>query len=267
VLAGEGEGEFMPERVQVDIANSVATFTLDHPPLNTFDTTLRRELSAAATELAEDAEVRVVVLHSTAQVFAAGADIKQLADHDYESIVRWNAAMQRTLTQIAALPMPVVAAVNGHALGGGMELALAADCRIVADNAKLGYPEVLLGIMPGSGGTQRLARLVGPSRAKELLMTGRKIPAAEALRLGMVDEVVTDGGAYAAAAEYADRLAAGPRFAIQAIKEAVDHGGDAPLSSGLALERSLIAGLFATEDRNTGMASFISDGPGKARFS
>ncbi|MQA08964.1 MAG: enoyl-CoA hydratase/isomerase family protein [Pseudonocardiaceae bacterium] len=257
----------MPERVQVDIANSVATLKLDYPPLNTFDTTMRRELSAAATELTEDARVRVVVLHSSAKVFAAGADIKQLAEHDFHSIVHWNGAMQRTLTQIATLPMPVIAAVNGLALGGGMELALAADYRIVAGSAKLGYPEVLLGIMPGSGGTQRLTRLVGPSRAKELLMTGRKITAAEALRLGMVDEVVPDGGAYEAAIEYADRLAAGPRFAIQAIKEAVDHGADAPSASGLALERSLIAGLFATEDRNTGMASFISEGPGKARFS
>lgn len=243
----------------------VAVVELTHPPLNAFDTEMRRDLAAAATEIADDEGVRAVVLTGGERVFAAGADIQTLAGMDYEAIVRWNRAMQRTITSFAELAVPVVAAVNGYALGGGMELALAADYRIASSTATLGQPEVLLGIMPGSGGTQRLRRLVGPSRTKELLMTGRRLDVQESLALGLVDEAA-DGDAYPAALERARRLARGPRFAIQAIKQAVDHGGEAPVEAGLALERSLMAGLFDTRDREIGMSSFQAEGPGKAHF-
>jgi enoyl-CoA hydratase/carnithine racemase len=256
----------MAQRVRVETAGPVTTVHLDHPPLNTFDTAMRQELAGVATELADAEEVRAVVLYGGQRCFAAGADIEELATMDFERIMGWNRAMQRTLTQFASLPMPVVAAVSGYALGGGMELALCADYRVAGETAVLGQPEVLLGIIPGSGGTQRLRRLIGPSRTKELLMTGRRVRASEALELGLVDRVVPEDEVYPVALEYATRLAAGPRFAVQAIKEAVDHGGDAPLAAGLALERTLIAGLFATGDRETGMASFLRDGPGKARF-
>jgi enoyl-CoA hydratase/carnithine racemase len=256
----------MTERVRLEINGAVASLHLDNPPLNTFDTDMRRQLAAAASGLADNEDVRAVVLYGGERTFAAGADIEQLADMDFQEILGWNRAMQRTLTEIANLPMPVIAAVTGYALGGGMELALCADYRIAASDAVLGQPEVLLGIIPGSGGTQRLRRLLGPSRTKELLMTGRRVAAAEALELGLLDRVAPPSEVYPAALEYAERLSEGPRFAIQAIKEAVDHGGEAPLEAGLALERNLIAGLFATEDRRTGMSSFLSDGPGKARF-
>lgn len=255
----------MGERLRLWRASGVVTVRLEHPPLNTFDTAMRQALTDAAVEIAEDETARVIVVTGGERVFAAGGDIGELATMGYEAVVGWNRAMQRALSGFVRLCVPVIAAVNGYALGGGMELALAADYRIASSEATLGQPEVLLGIIPGAGGTQRLCRLVGPARAKELLMSGRHVDAAESLRLGLVDEVV-DGDAYPAALAYARKLAAGPRFAIQAIKEAVDHGGDAPMEAGLALERSLIAGLFATQDRTTGMQSFLAEGPGTAEF-
>lgn len=256
----------MNERIRVERQGAVSVVLLAHPPLNTFDSAMRQEMAAVARELADDEGVHAVVLHGGQRCFAAGADIRELAAMDFQRVLGWNRAMQRTLTSFAELPMPVVAALNGYALGGGMELALCADYRIASETAVLGQPEVLLGIIPGSGGTQRLTRLIGPSRAKELLMTGRRVGADEALALGLVDRVLAPDEVYPAALEYAHQLAAGPRFAVQAIKEAVDHGADASLAGGLALERSLIAGLFATEDRETGMTSFLREGPGKARF-
>jgi enoyl-CoA hydratase/carnithine racemase len=253
-----------PVRMSRDDAG-VSTVELVSPPLNAFDTAMRRALDDAVAEIGEDEATRAVVVTGGEKIFAAGADIAALAEMDYEAVVVWNRALQRTFTGLAELRVPVIAAVNGYALGGGMELALAADYRIASSGASLGQPEVLLGILPGSGGTQRLTRLVGTSRSKELLMTGRRLHAAEALALGIVDEVV-EGDAYPAAVAFARRLAAGPRFAIQAIKQAVDHGLDGSLEAGLALERSLIAGLFATEDKQVGMASFQAEGPGRARF-
>jgi enoyl-CoA hydratase/carnithine racemase len=181
----------------------------------------------------------------------------------YEEIVSWNRRLQRLLTSVAELPVPVVAAVTGNALGGGLELALCADYRVAGRASKLGLPEVQLGIMPGSGGTQRLTEIVGRSRAKELLMTGRRLSADEALELGIVDEVVEPSATSERAFEVVRSFCAGPRFAVRALKEAVDHAGD---RAGFALERALIAGLFATRDREIGLRSFLDDGPGRARF-
>ncbi|MFJ1969443.1 enoyl-CoA hydratase/isomerase family protein [Streptomyces sp. NPDC087903] len=234
--------------------------------MNAFDDEQRDDLAACARELADSRGVRAVVLHGGERLFAAGADIKALAAMGPEEVRGWNRALQRTFEEIARLPMPVIAAITGYALGGGMELALAADYRIAAEDAVLGQPEVQLGIMPGSGGTQRLVRLIGPSRAKNLLMTGRRVGAEEALRLGLVDEVVRPDAVLDTALDYARRLAEGPPAALEAIKEAVDHGGDAGLSAGLALERSLFTGVFGTSDAVTGIRSFLEHGPGKARF-
>ncbi|MET7682484.1 enoyl-CoA hydratase/isomerase family protein [Streptomyces sp. NPDC005423] len=252
--------------IRLESDGPVVTLRLDRPPLNAFDSALRAELAAAARELADAREVRAVVLYGGERLFAAGADIKALAAMGPEEVRGWNRALQRTFDEIARLPMPVVAAVTGHALGGGLELALCADYRVAADDAVLGQPEVRLGIVPGSGGTQRLTRLLGPARAKNLLMTGRGVRAEEALRIGLVDEVVPAGTVHTAALDYAARLAAGPAAALEAIKEAVDHGGDAALSTGLALERALFTGVFGTADAATGLRSFLAEGPGKARF-
>jgi enoyl-CoA hydratase/carnithine racemase len=257
-------------RIRLDVEGPVVTVRLDHPPMNTFDSTLRDELAARVRELADDARrVRAVVLYGGERLFAAGADIKALAAMEPEEARVWNRALQRTFDEVARLPMPVVAAVTGYALGGGLELALCADYRVAAEDAVLGQPEVQLGLMPGSGGTQRLVRLIGPSRAKNLLMTGRRVAADEALRLGLVDELVPEGTAsavYDTALDYARRLAAGPPAALEAIKVAVDHGADIGISAGLALERSLFAEVFGTADAAAGISSFIEHGPGHARF-
>lgn len=253
----------MNSRVVVEVDRGVATVRLDSPPLNAFDSTMRKELAAVAFSLGDDESLRVVVLWGGPSCFAAGADINQLLSMGFEKIVHWNRAMQQTFTRFAELPVPVIAAINGFALGGGLELALCADYRIAGQGAVIGQPEVLLGIMPGSGGTQRLVALVGPSRAKELLMTGRRLSAEDAVALGLVDEVVPDQSVHERALQYARQLATGPRFAISAIKEAVDHGGG---PAGLALERALIAGLFSTEDCGRGMRSFLDHGPGHAQF-
>ncbi|MFE1961756.1 enoyl-CoA hydratase/isomerase family protein [Streptomyces sp. NPDC059479] len=234
--------------------------------MNAFDSAQRDELAAYVRELADSRDVRAVVLYGGPRLFAAGADIKALAGMGPEEVRGWNRALQRTFDEVARLPMPVVAAISGYALGGGMELALCADYRVAADDAVFGQPEVRLGIMPGSGGTQRLTRLIGPSRAKNLLMTGRSVGADEALRLGLVDEVVPAESVHEAALGYARRLAAGPGAALEAIKEAVDHGADIGIPAGLALERALFTGVFGTTDAATGIRSFLEHGPGRARF-
>lgn len=256
----------MPPRICLDTDGPVVTVRLDHPPMNAFDSLQREELAARVRELADAHEVRAVVLYGGERLFAAGADVKALAAMGPEEVRGWNRALQRTFDEVARLPMPVVAAVTGYALGGGLELALAADYRVAADDALLGQPEVRLGIMPGSGGTQRLTRLIGPARAKNLLMTGRRVGAEEALRLGLVDEVVPAAEVYETALGYARKLAEGPPAALEAIKEAVDHGADTGLSAGLALERALFTGVFGTADAATGIQSFLEHGPGRARF-
>jgi len=167
---------------------------------------------------------------------------------------------------VAKIPKPVVAAVNGYALGGGLELALCADFRVAGESARLGQPEILLGIIPGAGGTQRLPRLIGPARAKDIIYTGRFVPAPEALEIGLVDRVVPDAETYQAARGLVARYATGPALALRAAKQAIDDGLETDLDTGLEIERLHFTGLFATEDQRAGMRSFIENGPGKATF-
>ena len=256
----------MAEYVHLEVADGVATIRLDRPPMNALNVTVQEEIRAAATEASERDDVRAVVVYGGEKVFAAGADIKEMADMTYTDMVRRSGALQSSFTTVARIPKPVVAAVTGYALGGGCELALCADIRIAADDAKLGQPEILLGIMPGAGGTQRLARLVGPARAKDLVFTGRFVGAEEALRIGLVDKVVPAADVYTEAHRWASRFATGPAFALRAAKESIDRGLETDLDTGLEIERQNFAGLFATEDRSTGMTSFVENGPGKATF-
>ncbi|HKS43629.1 MAG TPA: enoyl-CoA hydratase-related protein, partial [Amycolatopsis sp.] len=165
------------------------------------------------------------------------------------------------------IPKPTIAALTGYALGGGLELALCCDRRVAGDNARVGQPEILLGIIPGAGGTQRLARLVGPSKAKEIVYTGRFVAADEALSLGIVDEVVAPDDVYETARRWAGQFVNGPARALAAAKAAIDIGLDSSLADGLKIESQVFAALFATEDQKTGMRSFIENGPGKATFS
>jgi enoyl-CoA hydratase/carnithine racemase len=177
-----------------------------------------------------------------------------------------SAALQASFSAVAGIPKPVVAAVTGYALGGGLELALCADFRVLGEGAKVGQPEILLGIIPGAGGTQRLPRLIGPARAKDLIFSGRPVPAAEALAIGLADQVVPDADVYQAATDLVAQYATGPALALRAAKQAVNRGLEVDLASGLEIERLHFAALFATEDQKSGMRSFLENGPGKAVF-
>jgi enoyl-CoA hydratase/carnithine racemase len=253
--------------VHLEAADGVGVIRLDRPPMNALDSATQDELRAAAQEAARREDVRAVVVWGGEKVFAAGADIKEMQAMGYEEMALRAPALQEAFSAVARIPKPVVAAVTGYALGGGCELALCADVRVAAEDAKLGQPEILLGLIPGAGGTQRLSRLVGPAKAKDLIFTGRMVKAEEALAIGLVDRVVPADQVYAEARAWAERLARGPALALRAAKEAIDRGLDADLETGLAIERGLFAGLFATRDREIGMRSFVEQGPGKATFS
>ncbi len=256
----------MTETVHLEVADGVGVIRLDRPPMNALDVALQDRLGELAAEVSGRADVRSVVLWGGEKVFAAGADIKEMQVMDHAAMVARARGLQDAFTAVARIPKPVVAAVTGYALGGGCELALCADYRIAADNAKLGQPEILLGVIPGAGGTQRLPRLIGPSKAKNLIFTGRMVKADEALSLGLVDRVVPADEVYAQAHAWAARLARGPAIALRAAKESVDAGLETDIDTGLTIERGWFAGLFATEDRETGMRSFVEEGPGKAKF-
>jgi enoyl-CoA hydratase len=252
--------------VRVEIEDRVATIRLDRPPMNAINSTVQEELRAAAAQVTEDAAVRAVVIYGGEKVFAAGADVKEFADQDHAFMVRDAGRVMSSIDAVARIPKPVIAAVTGYALGGGCELALTADFRVSADDAKWGQPEIMLGIIPGMGGTQRLPRLVGPAKAKDLIFTGRLVDAQEALEIGLVDVVVPAADVYSAAVAMARKLATGPALALAAAKAAIDGGLDGDLASGLRLESHLFASVFATEDREIGIASFVESGPGKAVF-
>jgi enoyl-CoA hydratase/carnithine racemase len=254
------------ELVRLEVDGGIGTIRLDRPPMNALNAQLQDELRALATEAGERKDVAAVVVYGGEKVFAAGADIKEMAAMSYTDMVDRSGALQEAFTAVARIPKPVVAAVTGYALGGGCELALCCDFRVVAEDASLGQPEITLGIIPGAGGTQRLARLVGPARAKDLVFTGRFVRAQEALAIGLADRVVPAAEVYSAARELAGRFVGGPGYALRAAKEAIDRGLDTDLSTGLEIERQRFAGLFATEDRRIGMTSFVEKGPGKASF-
>ncbi|MGH8895263.1 MAG: enoyl-CoA hydratase/isomerase family protein, partial [Actinomycetes bacterium] len=190
-------GEF----IRLEVEEGIGTIRLDRPPMNALNAQVQDELRAAANDAAARADVSAVVVYGGEKVFAAGADVKEMATMSYVDMVERSAALQSSFTAVARIPKPVVAAVTGYALGGGCELALCADFRVAADNARLGQPEILLGVIPGAGGTQRLPRLVGPARAKEIIFSGRFVDADEALRIGLVDRVVPRDDVYRVARE------------------------------------------------------------------
>ncbi len=256
----------MGEFVRVEIDQAIATIRLDRPPMNALNAQVQDKIAAAAAEASADSSVRAVVLYGGPTVFAAGADIKEMADASDGRMAADSRRLQASFTTVARIPKPVVAAITGYALGGGLELALCADFRVAGQGAKVGQPEILLGVIPGAGGTQRLPRLVGPARAKDIVFTGRFLDAAEALAIGLVDQVVPDAEVYDAARALVARYATGPALALRAAKQAIDDGLETDLNTGLELERLHFAGLFATEDQRTGMRSFLDNGPGKATF-
>lgn len=256
----------MAEFVTLEVADGIGTIALSRPPMNALNTQVQSELAAAARTATTDDAIKAVIVYGGEKVFAAGADVKEMADMSFVEMSAIAEELQASLGAIAAIPKPTVAAITGYALGGGLEVALAADYRIAGDNVKLGTPEILLGIIPGGGGTQRLARLIGPSRAKDLVFTGRHVKADEALAIGLVDQVVAPDDVYSAARAWAARFVGGASRALAAAKFAIDAGLNTDLATGLRIEAAQFASLFATEDRTIGMRSFVENGPGKAEF-
>ena len=254
------------EFVRLEVDGGVGTIRLDRPKMNALNAQVQDEIKAAALEATANDDVRAVVIYGGERVFAAGADIKEMVEMSYADMVTRSGKLQSAFTSVARIPKPVVAAVTGYALGGGCELALCADVRFAADNATFGQPEILLGVIPGAGGTQRLTRLVGPSKAKDLIFTGRFVKADEALAIGLVDRVVPADQVYDEALAWARQFGGAASMAVRAAKESVDHGLEVGLETGLEIERQQFAALFATEDRSIGMTSFQENGPGKAQF-
>ena len=256
----------MGDFVRVETEAGIATIRLGRPPLNALNGQVQTEIGAAAVQAGADADVRAVILYGGEKLFAAGADVKEMADASPARIMELSASIQDAFKAVARIPKPVIAAITGYALGGGLELALCADFRVMGEGAKVGQPEILLGIIPGAGGTQRLPRLVGPAKAKDLIFSGRMVKAAEAHAIGLADLVAPDDGVYEAALGLVQRYAAGPALALRAAKQAIDHGLDVDLATGLEIERVQFAALFSTEDQRAGMKSFLENGPGKATF-
>ena len=243
--------------------DGVAVITLDHPKVNALSGALLEQLHAIAADLAQDLPGAVVVTGGD-RIFAAGAEISEFGGPD--EAVAIGARFSAALGALAALPRMVIAAISGYALGGGCELALACDVRFASNRAKLGQPEILLGIIPGGGGTQRLARLVGPARAKDLILTGRQVRADEALAIGLVDYVVEPDELMPAALAYAAELATGALAGQALAKQAIDGGLETALAAGLELEQQMFVASFDTADAVIGVASFLEHGPGQASF-
>ncbi len=254
--AGDRE-EPVAEFVRLERQGEVGTIRLDRPPANAMNERLSLELWDAAREASADDTIRAVVLWGGERVFAAGADIKEIAGLGPREIEPVVGALESALRHVEAIPKIVIAAINGYALGGGCELALCADFRFAASDARIGQTEVRLGIAPGAGGTQRLPRLVGLQRARDLIFSGRILAAEEARAIGLVDRVLPPSDVYPAALEEAARYASGPTLAYRAAKIALNAAAQGDQARGLEVEREVFRDLFATEDQKEGMRAFL----------
>ncbi len=244
----------------IALDGAVATVTFDRPPVNAVDLDVIDEFLVAVERVGRDPAVRAVVLTGTGGRFCAGADVAMMRDlsaANHRRVRRW----VEVQGGLEAMPKPVIAAVNGYALGGGAELVLACDVRFMAARARIGFPEMELGLFPGAGGTQRLARLVGPARALALMMEGRRLRADEAAAAGLVDRVVPDGTLLPLAQGYARELAAGPTRAIGLLKRAVYEGWGRPLAEGLEVEARAVFELIETADAREGLTAFLERRP------
>ena len=246
----------MGEFVRIDTEGGVATIRIDRPPANALARPVSLELSEAAGSVAGDEAVRAVVVWGGERIFAAGADIKAMVGYGPDEIASDVGALEQACRDLEAIPKVTIAAINGFALGGGLEVALSCDVRFVAEDARLGLPEIKLGIIPGSGGTQRLPRLVGLAKARHLILTGRQVDAAEALAIGLVDRMAAPDEVFRVAVDEARAFAAGPLLAHAAAKRAM-AAADHPLEEGLRVEREAFVALFATRDQEEGMRAFL----------
>lgn len=258
------------EFLKVEIEDSVATVLLDRPKVNALNAKLSLEIGDCADELQVDDGVRAVVVTGGEKVFAAGADVKEMVEASPAEVLKTiTGGLGESLNRLENVTKPVIAAINGYALGGGCELALVCDWRFLGQTAQMGVPEILLGIMPGAGGTQRLPRLLGPAKAKELIFSGRFYDARACLDMGLGDKLVEGDGAAViveakkAARRYAEKY---PPFALAMAKRAVNNGLNCSLADGLAIEAQCFSLCFSTEDQKIGMRTFLEEGPGKAEF-
>jgi enoyl-CoA hydratase len=254
----------LTERNPDGVPDGVVVVRLNNGAMNPLSRAVLERLRDVARDLAADDTVKAVVVAGGERAFAAGADISEFSGQAGAPAVA--RAFRDAFDAVAAIPRPVIAAIRGYALGGGLELACACDLRVAGENARLGQPEILLGIIPGAGGTQRLTRLVGPARAKEMVWTGRQVRAAEALAIGLVDRVVPSGDEEHTALQWAGELGKGAVVAMGLAKRVIDGGLGRALPEGLDLEADAFVEVFGTEDATTGVTSFLADGPGKAKF-
>lgn len=243
--------------------DGIAVLRIDRPKANALSKSVLVQLGAAAEQLVA-VPPKAVVIYGGERIFAAGAEISEF--RGAQEAVEMGNLFHYALNMVSRIPRVTIAAINGFALGGGCELALACDFRVAASNAKLGQPEILLGIIPGGGGTQRLARLVGPSKAKELIFSGRQVGGKEAFEIGLVDRLAEPGEALGEAKQWALSFAQGAVVAQGMAKRAIDVGLSGTLEHGLDLERFLFAEVFTTKDSQIGVKSFLESGPGKAKF-
>lgn len=244
--------------LQTEIENGVALVTINRPPVNPLNSEVFNELIHLMGELDRNNEVRTIIITGQGEkAFVAGADIQEMANLDAVGIMEMNKRSRLAFSAIENVSKPVIAAINGLALGGGMELALACDLRICSENAKFAFPEIGLGIIPGGGGTQRLQKIVGQGIAKELMYFGEMIDANRALALRIVNKMVPQGEVLSAAKEWAEKLAKKPPIAMRMLKTAITSGANVDLETGLTLETACFSNAFATEDRKEGLQAFI----------
>jgi enoyl-CoA hydratase/carnithine racemase len=246
----------MGEFVRIETEGGVATIRIDRPPANALARAVSLELSEAAETVTGDDAVRAVVVWGGERIFAAGADIKAMVGYGPEEVAEDVGGLELACRDLEAIPKVTIAAINGFALGGGLEIALACDFRFAAQDARLGLPEIRLGIIPGSGGTQRLPLLVGLAKARDLIFTGRQVPAGEALDIGLVDRVAPAADLLGLATHTARSFVEGPPLAYAAAKRAL-AAADRPLEEGLRVEREAFVALFATRDQEEGMRAFL----------
>jgi enoyl-CoA hydratase/carnithine racemase len=246
----------MGEFVRIETEGGVATIRIDRPPANALARAVSLELSEAAETVTGDDAVRAVVVWGGERIFAAGADIKAMVGYGPDEVAEDVGGLEQACRDLEAIPKVTIAAINGFALGGGLEIALACDFRFAAQDARLGLPEIRLGIIPGSGGTQRLPRLVGLAKARDLIFSGRQVPAGEALDSGLVDRVAPAADLLGLATHTARSFVEGPPLAYAAAKSAL-AAADRPLEEGLRVEREAFVALFATRDQEEGMRAFL----------
>lgn len=251
----------MPGLVHLEVDDGVGIVRLDRPPANAISLDLARELLDVLREAETRDDVGALVLWGGPKLFAAGADIKTMVDADVVEIREQVTTLGAACDRLESMPKISIAAITGFALGGGFELALACDLRYAAANAKLGQPEIRIGVIPGAGGTQRIAWLAGVGVARDLIYTGRQVEAEEARMLALVERVVPADELPAVAVEDARTFARGPRLALAAAKEAILQVVQGPAPAGLRREREVFLGLFGTADQQEGMQAFLENRP------